>query len=1371
VRRAAGTLIVVILAAGVAVRVVARGTNGAGASVVPAVELGSQASSRIDAAIDPVIDALWSRYDQEAARQHVEFISQYWRLPGNAGYNASLERVRGRLAGAGFGAPGSGAAGPTVAYEEYPNTGRGWDHTVGTLALVNAGKADEVILSRERERLALCINSFSTPPEGITAPLVDVGQGDRDEHYAGKAVKGAVVLGDADIGQLWRRAVATHGAIGVISTTLPRYLSADPPGAPATPRDQWDILQWGSIPYDEARKGFGFKASPRAAARLRAAGREGATVRVRIASTFASGPVRTLVAEIPGRAVPDERVVIAAHVQEPGANDNASGVATLAELALAMAAAVRDGRVPAPARTVTFLFLNEISGSRQWLQDHPEDAKRVKYMFSMDMTGEDVTKTGGSFLIERHPDPGAVWDRPWDPHSEWGRGNVRAEQLKGDLLNDVHLAVCLRVARKTGWVVKTNPYEGGSDHTVFGGAGVPSVLNWHFTDRYYHTNFDTPDKTSAAEMRNVGVAVAASAWLLAGANPSVALDVAQLVADAGRARIALENVEGAKLAAADANPTAARTREETILQAWRKWYAEAVRSVSRLAVGVPPEGFADRIEQLASSFEPRGGATMLPLAIQLVALAPPFAAASTLPQAVAQVVGPLRVCGEDDRLSTAIPLRWTTLVLAADGRFFRPCPPALREGETRIAPDLPHPADHREMRERFLVDSALGAKEPELRRLAIQSYGRLGLGVGSVERGSVGSSACMAEILVFGDSRWFAGPLLTTMARDADRRVREQAAYAVGLALSPAGQDGRVTQAARKELQACAARERDAGVAAAMLESLGAIRYADDAERNEAERYLTDVPAGDPLRGLGAAKGMEALFRQNARRPVGQAARERLRALALAGPKSGADAGDVAARTRRLALMALQTASDTDTPTLAAAARDTDWQVRRLVALRLDLANEEHARIAGLLEKDTAFQVRYELLGPVSRRVRQTNLCAPIVDRFADPEPTVVLRAIDLLPAGCSDAQAGMTKLVQWARLLSSPEGADGLTKWHVPARALTALARLDPPAAANDLAAAVKHQMWQVRAAAATAAGALGNENVVAQLAADAEPNVRTAAIDVLRRLESRALVPAAIDTLNTQNDFQLLRAVAIALRNAPEDSRADVCEALLTALRRLTDQAWDTSRDPRVAMIERLGELLPASRTMDIAAYSSDFDERVRATADKIVVARTGALPQSNPKFRYPLQPSEAALGTLPRVARIRLEEGGEVVLGLLVEHAPVTIARFAELARAGYYNGLTFHRIVPNFVVQGGSPGASEYVGAARFMRDELGMSPHVRGAVGISTRGRDTGDAQIFIDLIDLPRLDRDYTVFAHVTSGMEFVDRMLEGARIRTISVE
>jgi len=552
--------------------------------------------------LDPVIDSIWAGFDMAAAQQHVEFISQYWRLAGNAGYDASIDRVRNRLRESGFVESGTGAA--ILRIDTYPSGGRGWDHSVGTVAIARQGQPDRVVLSRERDRLALCINSFSTPAGGIVALLVDVGRGDREEDYAGKNVSGAVVLGDADAGGLWRRAVVMHGAAGVISTALPGYLSADAPGARPTPRDTWNILQWSSITYDEAKKSFGFKASPRAAAELRRALAEGpASVHVTIASTFSDAPARTLVAEIRGATLPDERVVMAAHVQEPGANDNASGVATLAEMARAIHAGIRAGKIPAPARTLTFLFLNEISGSRQWLQDHPEDAKRVKYMQSMDMTGEDVTKTGGSFLIERWPDPGAVWERKWDPHSEWGRGNVRASQLRGDLLNDLHRAVCERVAGKSRWVVRSNPYEGGSDHTVFGMAGVPSLLNWHFTDRYYHTNLDTPDKTSPAEMRNVGVAVAATSWLLASADAAASLSVAELVAATGTARITFERTEGAKLADADADPAAARTREAEIVAAWRKWYSEAVASVARLVTVPVDDGFRASVVRVGAPFE------------------------------------------------------------------------------------------------------------------------------------------------------------------------------------------------------------------------------------------------------------------------------------------------------------------------------------------------------------------------------------------------------------------------------------------------------------------------------------------------------------------------------------------------------------------------------------------------------------------------------------------------------------------------------------------------------------------------------------------------------------------------------------------------
>jgi aminopeptidase YwaD len=139
-------------------------------------------------------------------------------------------------------------------------------------------------------------------------------------------------------------------------------------------------------------------------------------------------------------------------------------------------------------------------------------------------------------------------------------------------LNDLHLAICRRRARDTGWVVRTNPYEGGSDHTEFKNAGIPSLLDRHFTDRFYHTNLDRPDKTSPAEMVNVGIAVATSAWFLASAGEQDALATVRLIADAAAARMALERTQAA-------------TPE--ILDAWRKWYGEALDSVRRLKPGAP----------------------------------------------------------------------------------------------------------------------------------------------------------------------------------------------------------------------------------------------------------------------------------------------------------------------------------------------------------------------------------------------------------------------------------------------------------------------------------------------------------------------------------------------------------------------------------------------------------------------------------------------------------------------------------------------------------------------------------------------------------------------------------------------------------------
>ena len=156
-----------------------------------------------------------ARFDERDAFAVVAFMDQYWRLAGNPGFNASIDRIRDRLLAAGFSLTPT-ALPATVRVDEFPNSGHGWDYRVGTLEF--DGASESALLSRERDRVSLAINSFATPAEGVRAPLVDVGAGTESD-YAGKTIKGAVVLGDAPLGRLWQEAVKRRGAAAPGSMT------------------------------------------------------------------------------------------------------------------------------------------------------------------------------------------------------------------------------------------------------------------------------------------------------------------------------------------------------------------------------------------------------------------------------------------------------------------------------------------------------------------------------------------------------------------------------------------------------------------------------------------------------------------------------------------------------------------------------------------------------------------------------------------------------------------------------------------------------------------------------------------------------------------------------------------------------------------------------------------------------------------------------------------------------------------------------------------------------------------------------------------------------------------------------------------------
>ena len=130
----------------------------------------------------------------------------------------------------------------------------------------------------------------------------------------------------------------------------------------------------------------------------------------------------------------------------------------------------------------------------------------------------------------------------------------------------------------------------------------------------------------------------------------------------------------------------------------------------------------------------------------------------------------------------------------------------------------------------------------------------------------------------------------------------------------------------------------------------------------------------------------------------------------------------------------------------------------------------------------------------------------------------------------------------------------------------------------------------------------------------------------------------------------------------------------------------------------------------------------------------------------------------------------ERGQVVIDLLAEEAPTTVARFVALVREGFFDGLSFHRVVPAFVVQGGDPQGTGYGGPGWSQRCEDNRVRYERGTVGMALAGRDTGGSQFFIAHGPQPHLDGRYTAFGRVSRGMEVVDSLQAGDRIRSVAV-
>ena len=365
--------------------------------------------------------------------------------------------------------------------------------------------------------------------------------------------------------------------------------------------------------------------------------------------------------------------------------------------------------------------------------------------------------------------------------------------------------------------------------------------------------------------------------------------------------------------------------------------------------------------------------------------------------------------------------------------------------------------------------------------------------------------------------------------------------------------------------------------------------------------------------------------------------------------------------------------------------------------------------------------------------------CSALRLAASDSAWPVRFRAAALVRESCAGDEELVQTFLRWIREIPHDvsKRKRGEVAWQGAANGLLAVSRIRPVEARWALTQFTGDPDWHLRQYAARAAGILGDTATLRRLAADRDDNVAEAAIAALSHLTGHvddALYLAAID----RRGAQVVRAGAMALKGSP---RAEAVAAATRAFERWVARENASAHDARAALLDAAGR--PASE---------DRPPPVRVTLPRDAVA--------------------LALGReiRLRVTMDRASGGGRFDVRLRGEVAPIMAARILALVRDGYYDGLSWHRVEHDFVIQGGSPGANEYVGLPQFLRDELGTVTHARGTLGMSTRGHDTGDAQWFVNLRDNARLDRDYTVWGEIVAGIDVVDGVLEGDIINRIRV-
>ncbi len=545
-----------------------------------------------------VVAALAGELSGAGAKRTVQELSLHHRQRGSRGFRAAAEVIRGKLAA--YGLEG-------VEVLEFPADGEVFYGTQRSRPAWDADFAELWELAAPEEagsewRPAARIASWHDRPitlaqdsagGDVEADLVDVGEGTSAADYEGKDVAGKLVLAASQPGVAARLAVARFGAAGIVSYAQNQRS--------AWWRQDETLVRWGHMGTFPKPETFGFMVSLKQARSWRERLARGETVRLRarVEAGQHPGSYSIVTAVIPGGdpGVAGEEIVFSCHLdhQRPGANDNASGCATILEVARGLHQLIREGEIPPPRRTVRFIWPPEIEGTMAYVEGRRDLAARARAVVHMDMVGGDAAITKAVFHVTRTPaslpsitdDVAAAFGRFVNAQSDAYAGTGRADYPLAD-----------PEGGKEPLLAEIARFSMGSDHQIWshGSYRVPAIYLNDWPDRYIHTHADSVANIDATKLLRAAFIGAASGYYLASLEADGVPDLWQVMRRHALERLAVVQARSDELDGAEAaNLLAFHFAQQRRAFASIVAFAEIPEDVRREA-----GTFFDRLEGLAT---------------------------------------------------------------------------------------------------------------------------------------------------------------------------------------------------------------------------------------------------------------------------------------------------------------------------------------------------------------------------------------------------------------------------------------------------------------------------------------------------------------------------------------------------------------------------------------------------------------------------------------------------------------------------------------------------------------------------------------------------------------------------------------------------